>query len=283
VATGFGAKASALDLNRLSLGSVPMVLMYHNIGEVAEDPHDICVTSARFAEQLAWLADQGLRGVSMCELIAAIHAGTARGLVGLTFDDGYVNVLENAVPELVRHGFTATMFIVTGQLGGTNAWDDGPVWPLMSADQVRQVAAAGMEIGAHSATHTRLAGVGADRLATEVGGSRSDLGELMGHPIRGFAYPWGNMDAAARQAVREAGFDYACSVETPLRNLGIVALPRIVFSQRDGVGRMAAKKFFFKSYTVAKGTRRQLSYNPRAQAVKRRLSELQRSVRAKAS
>jgi peptidoglycan/xylan/chitin deacetylase (PgdA/CDA1 family) len=259
-----------------------MVLMYHNIGEVDEDPHDICVTPARFAEQLTWLAEHGLRGVSMSELIAAIHAGKAKGLVGLTFDDGYVNVLENAVPELVRHGFTATMFIVTGQLGGTNAWDDGPVWPLMSADQVRQVAAAGMEIGAHSATHTRLAGVEADRLATEVGGSRSDLSELMGQPIRGFAYPWGNMDAAARGAVREAGFDYACSVETPMRDLGIAALPRIVFSQRDGVGRMAAKKFFFKSYTVAQGTRRQLSCNPRAQLVKRRLSELQRGIRAKA-
>jgi len=101
----------------------------------------------------------------------------------------------------------------------------------------------------------------------------------MRQPVRGFAYPWGNMDAAARQAVREAGYDYACSVETPMRSLGIVALPRIVFSQRDGVGRMAAKKFFFKSYTVAKGTRRQLSYSPRAQAVKQQLSKLRSGVR----
>jgi peptidoglycan/xylan/chitin deacetylase (PgdA/CDA1 family) len=279
MATGFGAKASALDLSRLSLNSVPMVLMYHNIGAVAEDPHDICVTPTRFAEQLSWLADRGLRGVSIGELVQAIGAGTAKGLVGLTFDDGYVGVLENAVPELSRHGFTATMFIVTGQLGGTNAWDDGPVWPLMSADQVLKVAAAGMEIGAHSVTHTRLAGVGVDQLSTEVSGSRSDLSELMGQPVRGFAYPWGNMDAAARQAVREAGYDYACSVETPMQSLGIVALPRIVFSQRDGVGRMAAKKFFFKSYTVAKGARRQLSYNPRAQAVKQRLSKLRSGVR----
>ena len=106
MATGFGAKASALDLSRLSLNSVPMVLMYHNIGVVAEDPHDICVTPTRFAEQLSWLADRGLRGVSIGELVQAIGAGTAKGLVGLTFDDGYVGVLENAVPELSRHGRT---------------------------------------------------------------------------------------------------------------------------------------------------------------------------------
>lgn len=263
--------AGTREMRRLALRQVPMVLMYHGVEEVPEDPHGLCVTPARFAEQMTWLADRGLRGVGMSELLDAMRAGRDRGLVGITFDDGYVSVLENAVPELSRHGFTATMFIISGRLGGTNEWDAGPVWPLMSADQVAKVEAAGMEIGSHSATHTRLAGVGAGRLAAEVSGSRADLGELLGHPIAGFAYPWGNMDAAARQAVRDAGYDYACSVETPLPDLGIMALPRITFFQRDGASRMAAKRRFFRSYTAAKSTRRRLAYNPHAQAAKRRL------------
>ena len=260
------------DLAKLSLRRVPMALMYHAVGEVDEDPHDLCVTPDRFAEQMSWLASHGLRGVSMGEMVDAARQGREHGLVGLTFDDGYVGVLEHAVPELQRHDFTATMFIVSGQLGGTNAWDTGPVWPLMTGDQVCEVAAAGMEIGSHTLTHTRLAGVGDAHLAAEVSESRAALTDLLGHPVDGFAYPWGSMDAAARQAVHDAGYGYACSVESPLASLGVMALPRIVFAQRDGARKMTAKKFFFKSYTAARGTRRQLSHNPFAQAIKRHVT-----------
>jgi len=264
----------APGLGRLSLGRVPMVLMYHCIADSPEDPYGVCVTPARFAEQMAWLADQGLHGVSMSELVDAMRAGRKRGLVGLTFDDGYVGLLENALPVLQRHDFTATMYIVSGLLGGTNQWDEGPVRPLLSADEVLQLADAGMEIGSHSASHIRLVGVGAERLKTEVGDSRSQLSGLLGHPVRGFAYPWGTMDAAARQAVRDAGFDYACAVETPMGDLGLMALPRIIFSQCDGRRRMGAKKLFFTSYTAYRGTYRQLSCYPRLRAVKRRLYAL---------
>src|ERR1700728_3257582 len=82
------------DLSHLGLGEVPMVLMYHIIDEVREDPHKLAVTPARFAEQMAWLATRGLHGVSMETLLAAMRNGTERGLVGLTFDDGYLSVLE---------------------------------------------------------------------------------------------------------------------------------------------------------------------------------------------
>ena len=84
----------------------------------------------------------------------------------------------------------------------------------MSASQVSELAAAGMEIGSHSATHARLAGIDAGQLEAEVGDSKASIGELVGAPIRGFAYPYGSMDAAARHAVRDAGYDYACAVQT---------------------------------------------------------------------
>lgn len=261
-------------LGDLRLGEVPMVLMYHVIDEVGEDPHRLAVTPARFAEQMTWLARRGLRGVSMETLVAAARAGRERGLVGLTFDDGYLSVLRNALPVLLEHDFTATMFIISGRLGGSNDWDagTGPVWPLMTAAQVAEVAGAGMEIGSHTATHARLRGVDDAMLAAETAGSRAALRELFGLPVLGFAYPYGRMDAAARQAVRDAGYDYACSVETPVSSLGIMALPRVTFYERDGAARMAAKKLFFRSYTAALGTRRELSYSPLAQRAKRALT-----------
>lgn len=267
------------SLSRLSLRQVPMILMYHGVEAVSWDPHSLCVTPARFAEQLTWLADHGLRGVSMAELVDAMREGREQGLVGITFDDGYVNVLENAVPELVNHGFTATMFILSGLMGKVTEWADmKPRWPLMTGDQVLQVAEAGMEIGSHTATHPHLRGLPAEQLKAEVAGSRSDLAELVGKPIRGFAYPYGKQDIAARRAALDAGYDYACAVEAPLSDLSIMALPRITFHQRDGADRMAAKKAFFRSYTAALGTWRGLSYNPRAQAVKRRLSAIARKA-----
>lgn len=274
--TELGRVSGELDLSKLRIGQVPMVLMYHEVEEVPRDPHKLCVTPAKFSAQMTWLADHGLRGVSMGELLAAVRAGKERGLVGLTFDDGYLNVLDSAVPELLRHGFTATMFIISGLLGKTNEWesDSTPVWRLMSAEQVAQVAAAGMEIGSHSVTHPRLRGIAEERLRTEVAESRSSLGELLGQPIQGFAYPFGSMDTAARQAVRDAGYHYATAVETPLTDLGIVALPRIIFHQSDGIGRLTAKKMFFRSYTAARGTKRQFSYNPLAQQAKQGLSAI---------
>jgi peptidoglycan/xylan/chitin deacetylase (PgdA/CDA1 family) len=240
---------------KLRLGDVPMILMYHGVADEAEDPNQLCVAPSRFAEHMAWLKRRGMRGVGIGTLVDKMRAGRVRGLVGITFDDGYVSVLEAALPELRRHGFTATMFMISGRLGGLNEWDEGPRWPLMSAAQVGELAAAGMEIGSHSATHTRLAGIGVGQLEAEVRDSRVSIGELVGAPIRGFAYPYGSMDAAARQAVRDAGYDYACAVQTPMSELGIMALPRVYIGQSDDARRMAAKRLLFRGYIAVKGRR----------------------------
>ncbi len=240
---------------RLGLGRVPMILMYHGVADVAEDPNQLCVTPGRFAEQMTWLERRGLRGVGIGALADAVRAGRHRGLVGITFDDGYVNVLEAALPELLRHGFTASMYIISDRLGGSNEWDEGPSWPLMSADQVGELAAAGMEIGSHGATHVRLAGISTDKLEAEVTGSRARLGELMGTRIRGFAYPYGSMDAAARRAVRDAGYDYACAVQTPMAELGFLALPRIYVGEHDDARRMTVKRLLFRGYIAVRGRR----------------------------
>jgi len=260
-------------LDRLRLGRVPMILMYHGVAAAAtaaEDPNHLCVSPARFAEQMAWLRNRGLRGVSIGELADAMRAshaaprgaaaprggpggGAPRPRVGGTVDDGDLNVLENALPVLLRYGFTATMFIVSDRLSGTNEWDEGPSWPLMSAGQVAELAAAGMEIGSHGATHIRLAGVAPDLLSAEVDGSRSLLTGLLGGPVRGFAYPYGSMDAAARQAVADAGYDYACAVAAPMTALGMAALPRIYVGERDSAGRMAAKRLLYRGYIAVRG------------------------------
>jgi peptidoglycan/xylan/chitin deacetylase (PgdA/CDA1 family) len=248
------AAAGRLQLARLGLGDIPMILMYHAVSDTNYDPNLLSVSPAQFAVQLAWMKRHRLRGVAVGTLVAALRAGRARGMVGITFDDGYATVLSNAVPELLRHGFSATVFIIADKIGGTNDWDEGTPWPLLSGPQIGELAAAGMEIGSHSATHVRLAGVAADRLKAEVAGSRDSLRRLSDADVRGFAYPYGDMDAAARLAVRDAGYDYACAVSAPRDALGLMALPRVYVGQQDGPTRMAVKRLMFRRHIAPKGT-----------------------------
>jgi peptidoglycan/xylan/chitin deacetylase (PgdA/CDA1 family) len=232
---------------------IPFILMYHAVDNVSNDPNMLSVSPKRFAAQLAWLERLGLRGVSISTLLAAMRAGRASGLVGITFDDGYVSVLENAVPELARRKFSATVFVISDRLSGSNEWDEGTPWPLLSAAQIGELAAAGIEIGSHSASHARLAGTDAGVLRDEVSGSRERLSRITDAEIRGFAYPYGSMDAAARSAVRAAGYEYACAVSAPRSALGLMALPRIYVGERDGAARMTAKRLLFRRHIVLKG------------------------------
>lgn len=222
-------------------GRVPLVLMYHSVTPYTADPYLITVSPERFGQQMRWLQRRGLRGVAMRELLAARAAGAGRDLVGLTFDDGYTDFAEHVVPALRGYGFTATVYAIAGRLGQDNSWDvKGPRKPLMTAAQLREVAAAGMEIGSHGMNHVSLEGIGEKGLAEEVGHSRRLLEELSGEPVTGFCYPYGHIDGAAVNRVREAGYGYGCAIwRSPLT--GRHALPRTYIGEADSWPRLRAK------------------------------------------
>jgi peptidoglycan/xylan/chitin deacetylase (PgdA/CDA1 family) len=215
--------------------------MYHSISSSTEpDPHRIRVHPDRLDRHLRLLRRLGLRGVSQTELVRAVDRGEAARLVGLTFDDGFADFLTTAVPILARHGMTGTVYVVAGHLGATNSWDTGPQYPIMDADQLRVVAAAGHEVGSHTLTHARLAGVDPAVLATEVGDSRRVLEDVLQEEVSGFCYPYGAFDSAAADAVRAAGYDNAC-VTGDYDPGDRVTLPRCYVSPRDGRARIVAR------------------------------------------
>lgn len=223
----------------------PWILMYHSVAEFtdpAEDPYGITVTPGALETQLLWLRARKLRGVSVGELLRARAAGEGRGLVGLTFDDGYTDFLTTALPLLRRHDCTATLFVLPGRLGADNAWDPlGPRKSLLTAEQIREAAAGGTEIGSHGLLHQDLTKAPDDVLRQELRGSRDLLRELNGSLPRGFCYPYGHLDARVAEATRAAGYAYACAI-TPGRLTGPHALPRTHVSQADGRGRMRIKQ-----------------------------------------
>lgn len=224
-----------------SFTGMPVVAMYHSISPYEQDPYLVTVTPERFERQMRWLRRRGLRGVSVGDLLAACREGAGRGLIGLTFDDGYADFVEYALPILARYGFGGTVFPIAGRLGGQNDWDAlGPRKPLMSADQVRRAADAGIEIGSHGLRHTSLRGMATAELIAEAEESRAILTATIDREISGFCYPYGHLDEEAVVAVRRAGYAYGCAIWGSA-STGTHALPRVYVGDSDGSARLWAK------------------------------------------
>ena len=205
------------------------ILMYHSL----DDSGSVVSMAPRaFQEQVACIHDLGLQGLS---LRGAVSHRVATGewpprSVVLTFDDGFANFIDCALPVLDRYGFTATVFIVTGHMGGWNAWGAPSRLgrqPILTWDQAREAAAAGMEIGSHTQTHLNLSLVSLDRADEEISVSRSEIEDRLGLSVTSFAYPFGATSEAIIDIVKRE-FDAACT--TVLKRASdepLHALPRV--------------------------------------------------------
>ena len=232
-----------------------MILMYHGVADVAEDPNQLCVTPSRFAEQMAALQRLGLRGVAIGTLVDAMRAGRQRGLVGITFDDGYVSVLEAALPELKRRASRpASSSSRVGSAGPTSGTRDsrGPCFPPTRCVSSRPRAWRSARTARHmygwpgwrlASSKPRSAGAG--RASANSWARRSGAS-----PIR--TARWTRPPGAR---FSDAGYDYACAVQTPMADLGIMALPRVYVGEHDGAARMTAKRFLYRGYIAVKGMR----------------------------
>ncbi len=184
------------------------VLMYHEVGthRPLSRLNHWRVLEEDFARQMDLLARRGIRGVALRDLLDGPGVDGERRAV-ITFDDGYEGVLSRALPLLKSHGFSATVFVVSGKLGGVNDWDgETPGDALLSAGGVKELHAAGIEIGSHGATHRALPGLSDADLAAEVEGSKAALEAVTGAPVVSFCYPYGACDDRCVAAVREAGY-----------------------------------------------------------------------------
>lgn len=199
------------------LAPVP-VLMYHCISPRSSAAmRKFTVSPADFDAQLATLRELGYTGLSVSEFAEIARSG-GQGLprrpVVLTFDDGFQDFGEHAAPALARHGFTATLYVVAGEVGGTSRWLDGEdaALPLLDWEGLRALQRQGIELGAHSWSHRALDGLSDADLAFEVGRPRERMAELLGSPPASFCFPFGFRNARVRARVREAGYASACAV-----------------------------------------------------------------------
>jgi peptidoglycan/xylan/chitin deacetylase (PgdA/CDA1 family) len=136
--------------------------------------------------------------------------------VALTFDDGFVNVLQYGLKPLSKHGFRAIEFLVADRLGGWNEWEilQGEAREkLMDISQAKEWLAAGHEIGSHTLTHLFLTRIKPEQAREEIFASKKKLEDLFGISIRHFCHPYGDWNEAIRDLVIEAGYESACTTQ----------------------------------------------------------------------
>ncbi len=225
------------------------ILMYHQVGEPSPkgSPYrGLTVHPSDFKRQMVWLRRFGYRGLSMRDLLPYARGERQGKVVGITFDDGYRNVLHNALPVLQEQGFTSTNYFVAGQFDGGNVWDYDKGVPhsgLMSVAEIQAWAAAGQEVGSHTLNHPYLPKLSPEVAAYEISRSRIELEQVVGMPVTAFCYPYGGESPAIREMVRVAGYTNATTTQRGLarNDDDPYGLPRITVSRSTHILRFLQK------------------------------------------
>lgn len=234
-AWGLSGRA-ARRLRRIVVSDSLLVLCYHAIADLADDPvvAEYSVPPREFERQIDSLLERGFTFVRGNDLENFL-AGTARlprRAVMLTFDDCYGELVDVAREVLARRGIPALAFAVAGLAPGSNEWDQpkgARRLALLNAEELRELPSVGVEVGCHSMTHAELPRVSPERLVAETAGAADALVALGLERPRFFAYPFGLFDARSQIAVQAAGFAAAfsdrCRRATPSSDR--YAIPRV--------------------------------------------------------
>jgi peptidoglycan/xylan/chitin deacetylase (PgdA/CDA1 family) len=194
-----------------------IVLAYHRVSNDAAN--DWTISAADFARHICWL-EKHFDFVSLEEAQRRIRSSrNNRPCVSITFDDGYADNLQWAMPMLIAKRIPVTYFVCAdATLRGAELPQDvamGNHLARNTVEQLRALAKAGVSIGAHTRTHADLGAVtDIDRLYDEVVTAGADLQAALDTPIRYFAFPYGghrNLSARAFHLADEAGYEGVCS------------------------------------------------------------------------
>lgn len=180
------------------------ILYYHSV--MQEKGNELRMPPEQFEAQMAYLQDKGYQSVSLEQLYQASYKGgalPAKPFV-ISFDDGYVDNYTTAFPILTKHGFTATIFMVTSYINGEG---------FMSWHQLKELVANGWEIEGHTTNHPYLTKMDPSTVLSELNSSKELLEKELGHPVNFFAYPYGELNANIVQALKDTGYLMAVTTE----------------------------------------------------------------------
>jgi peptidoglycan/xylan/chitin deacetylase (PgdA/CDA1 family) len=211
------------------------ILLYHR---VTPDADELAIAPEDFARQMLLLSRAGFSVLDVPQLARALDQGLdpAR-TIGLSFDDGYQDVADYALPILRGHGFQATVFVATGVTGARArfSWYERQP-PLLDWETIRTLDGGGtLRFEAHTVTHPNLLRLDDVAAKREIVESKSELEERLGRPVESFCYPAGLFGQRERRLVAEAGFTSAVSCEPGINTSATdkFALRRRQIDRRD--------------------------------------------------
>lgn len=199
-------------------GRAPVcVLFYHRVADT--NPNEWTLPVNEFRRQLDWLARR-FDFVSLQEAQRRLAAGKSRRpSVAITFDDGYGENCDHAIPLLLRRNIPFTYFVSTQIIRDQSAFPHDLAAGIRlrpnTITELRSMADAGVEIGAHTRTHPDLGrSTDAEWLREEIVGSIDDIEQWTGRRPRSFAFPYGQTDNFTPESMmvaRQAGIRVVCS------------------------------------------------------------------------
>lgn len=229
------------------------VLLYHKIGAPpagVRNPRS-WVRPERFEWQMRLLSRWGYRTITP-DALAAHYRGEKEApprSILITFDDGSRSCHSAAQPILKMIGFTATVFVVSDQLGGRAGWDRNESHAgddLLTLEEIRELIRSGWSAGAHSITHARLTGLPPEEASREIRESKVRLEEELSVPIRTFAYPYGAYSPEHARIVSQAGYEIGFTTHYPERGLYAV--------RRENIhGEVHALRFLWRFQRAMRG------------------------------
>lgn len=205
-------------VEKISSGPVPRqsillpILMYHHVKTIDKkllsDPlgRELTLPPSEFEWQLRYFMTRGFETITMADIALYFQGRTElpKLPVILTFDDGYDDNYLFAFQLLRRYGLKGTFFITTNLTG-----QEG----YMTWQQLRWMAANGMEIGSHLMSHSDLVRLPVAERERELRGSKAILEDEIGKSIRSLSYPGGAFNADVAALARKTGYDVAVTTQ----------------------------------------------------------------------
>ena len=222
------------------------ILCFHTVDPDWRSP--LALSPDAFDEHCAWLLRH--RDVRPLDEALALVDGSGRlprGVVALTFDDGFASLYEHALPILVRYRLPATVFLVAQTLtpgGRVVDWvDPAPRVPpeTLTASQIAEMQDAGVHFQSHSFSHHTLTELDEADCVADLRTSRTILEDVLGHTVDLLAYPRGRHDARVRRCAERAGYRAAFSLPETAEPVTRHSIPRVGLYPGNGVNTLRLK------------------------------------------
>ncbi len=194
----------------MNANTIP-ILMYHDLGFV-DSPW--CIPPEQFEAQMAFLHAEGYKAISLTELQEALtkNRPLPQKSVIITFDDGRKGIYAHAWPILQKYGFTATIYIVPSWVEGQNIPAEESYSPFLTWAELRELAAAGLEIGSHSSSHKNLSHLNTEELEKEFSDAEAAITKKLQRKVKHLAYPYGIYSEEVLSAARSR-YETAVTIE----------------------------------------------------------------------